>query len=96
MLYLQLPQEGAKNAGERRPIALLPQVYRLWCAACRQDVRAWRARCTGRDEVPVGRGALDDVGFMVQQWVACLPLTSRASVRARLWAKALVHDDLIP
>eukprot|EP00971_Amphidinium_carterae_P027387 539298-Amphidinium_carterae.1 len=55
MLYLQLPKEGARDAGERRPIALLPQVYRLWCALCRHDVRAWRARCTGRGEVPVGR-----------------------------------------
>eukprot|EP00971_Amphidinium_carterae_P235124 4665830-Amphidinium_carterae.2 len=34
MLYLQLPKEGARDAGERRPIALLPQVYRLWCALC--------------------------------------------------------------
>eukprot|EP00971_Amphidinium_carterae_P320180 6364487-Amphidinium_carterae.3 len=25
MLYLQLPKEGAKNAGKKRPIALLPQ-----------------------------------------------------------------------
>eukprot|EP00971_Amphidinium_carterae_P303920 6039280-Amphidinium_carterae.1 len=38
MLYLQLPKEGAKNAGERRPIALLPQLYRLWSACCRADV----------------------------------------------------------
>eukprot|EP00971_Amphidinium_carterae_P295325 5864935-Amphidinium_carterae.4 len=60
MLYLQLPKEGARDAGERRPIALLPQVYRLWCALCRHDVRAWRARCTGRGEVLVGRGALDE------------------------------------
>eukprot|EP00971_Amphidinium_carterae_P053205 1048061-Amphidinium_carterae.1 len=60
MLYLQLPKEGARDAGERRPIALLPQVYRLWCALCRKDVRDWRARCTGRGEVPVGRGALDE------------------------------------
>eukprot|EP00971_Amphidinium_carterae_P331209 6464641-Amphidinium_carterae.1 len=60
MLYLQLPKEGARDAGERRPIALLPQVYRLWCALCRRDVREWRARCTGRGEVPVGRGALDE------------------------------------
>eukprot|EP00971_Amphidinium_carterae_P084695 1676320-Amphidinium_carterae.1 len=30
------------------------------CALCRHDVRAWRARCTGRGEVPVGRGALDE------------------------------------
>eukprot|EP00971_Amphidinium_carterae_P147655 2926586-Amphidinium_carterae.1 len=60
MLYLQLPKEGARDAGERRPIALLPQVYRLWCALCRHDVRAWRARCTGRGELPVGRGALDE------------------------------------
>eukprot|EP00971_Amphidinium_carterae_P152721 3027054-Amphidinium_carterae.4 len=67
MVYLQLPKEGARDAGERRriygerrPIALLPQVYRLWCALCRRDVKQWRARCTGRGEVPVGRGALDE------------------------------------
>eukprot|EP00971_Amphidinium_carterae_P008746 171952-Amphidinium_carterae.1 len=52
MLYLQLPKEGARDAGERRPIALLPQVYRLWCALCRQDVKNWRAQCIARGEVP--------------------------------------------
>eukprot|EP00971_Amphidinium_carterae_P033145 652553-Amphidinium_carterae.1 len=73
MLYLQLPKEGARDAGERRPIALLPQVYRLWCALCRRDVKAWRARCTGRGEVPVGRGALDetfDLAFDTEQITA--------------------------
>eukprot|EP00971_Amphidinium_carterae_P351074 6491897-Amphidinium_carterae.2 len=60
MLYLQLPKEGARDAGERRPIALLPQVYRHWCALRRHDVKAWRAKCTGRGEVPVGRGALNE------------------------------------
>eukprot|EP00971_Amphidinium_carterae_P298508 5931060-Amphidinium_carterae.1 len=60
IMYLQLAKEGARDAGERRPIALLPQVYRLWCALCRHDMHAWRARCTGRGEVPVGRGALDE------------------------------------
>eukprot|EP00971_Amphidinium_carterae_P115980 2297468-Amphidinium_carterae.1 len=48
MLYLQLPKEGAKNAGERRPIALLPQVYKLWSAYVRADVRAWRQLCKDR------------------------------------------------
>eukprot|EP00971_Amphidinium_carterae_P125102 2478732-Amphidinium_carterae.1 len=42
MLYLQLPKDGAREAGQRRPIALLPQVYRLWSAACKQDVKQWR------------------------------------------------------
>eukprot|EP00971_Amphidinium_carterae_P265987 5276304-Amphidinium_carterae.1 len=56
VMYLQRP----RDVGERRPIALLPQVYRLWRALCRHDVREWRARCTGRGEVPVGRGALDE------------------------------------
>eukprot|EP00971_Amphidinium_carterae_P158352 3139194-Amphidinium_carterae.1 len=32
MLYLQLPKEGAKEAGQRRPIALLPMIYRVWAA----------------------------------------------------------------
>eukprot|EP00971_Amphidinium_carterae_P140308 2779849-Amphidinium_carterae.1 len=41
MLYLQLPKEGARDAGERRPIALLPQslagpVYRPRRSASRQ------------------------------------------------------------
>eukprot|EP00971_Amphidinium_carterae_P279337 5545376-Amphidinium_carterae.1 len=45
MLYLQLPKEGAKNAGERRPIALLPQ---------------WRQLCKDRGETPVGQSALDE------------------------------------
>eukprot|EP00971_Amphidinium_carterae_P054381 1071475-Amphidinium_carterae.2 len=33
MLYLQLPKYGVRNAGERRPNALFPQVYRLRSAA---------------------------------------------------------------
>eukprot|EP00971_Amphidinium_carterae_P350261 6491460-Amphidinium_carterae.1 len=62
-------------AGERRPLAIarLPQVYRLWCALCRQDVKAWRARCTGQGEVPVGRGALDktfDLAFDTERTTA--------------------------
>eukprot|EP00971_Amphidinium_carterae_P336341 6472663-Amphidinium_carterae.2 len=60
MLYLQLPKDGTREAGQRRPIALLPQVYRLWSAACKQDVKEWRQRCSGRGEVPVGEGALDE------------------------------------
>eukprot|EP00971_Amphidinium_carterae_P051864 1021081-Amphidinium_carterae.1 len=42
MLYLQLPKDGAREAGQRRPIALLPQVYCLWSAACKHDVKEWR------------------------------------------------------
>eukprot|EP00971_Amphidinium_carterae_P145492 2883076-Amphidinium_carterae.2 len=34
---------------------------RCTCLACRQDARAWRAMCTGRGEVPVGRGALESM-----------------------------------
>eukprot|EP00971_Amphidinium_carterae_P046951 924573-Amphidinium_carterae.1 len=60
MLYLQLPKDGAREAGQRRPIALLPQVYRLWSAACKHDVKEWRQRCRARGEVPVGEGALDE------------------------------------
>eukprot|EP00971_Amphidinium_carterae_P086314 1708178-Amphidinium_carterae.1 len=70
MLYLQLPKEGAKNAGERRPIALLPQVYRLWSACCRADVLEWRQLCKDRGETPVGQGALDetfDLAFLIEQ-----------------------------
>eukprot|EP00971_Amphidinium_carterae_P221075 4389240-Amphidinium_carterae.1 len=47
MLYLQLPKDGAREAGQRRPIALLPQVYRLWSAACKHDIKEWRQRCIG-------------------------------------------------
>eukprot|EP00971_Amphidinium_carterae_P344506 6484941-Amphidinium_carterae.3 len=47
MLYLQLPQDGARDAGQ--PVALLPQVYRLWSAVWIVDL-----------EVPVGAGALDE------------------------------------
>eukprot|EP00971_Amphidinium_carterae_P303204 6024640-Amphidinium_carterae.1 len=60
MLYLQLPKDGAREAGQRRPIARLPQVYRLWSAACKQDVKQWRQMCRARGEVPVGQGALDE------------------------------------
>eukprot|EP00971_Amphidinium_carterae_P204827 4064989-Amphidinium_carterae.2 len=60
MLYLQLPKDGAHDAGQRRPIALLPQVYRLWSAACKQDVQHLRQVCRDRGEVPVGAGALDE------------------------------------
>eukprot|EP00971_Amphidinium_carterae_P247336 4911967-Amphidinium_carterae.2 len=57
MPYLQLPKEGANNAGERRLIALLPQVYRLWSACCRADT-------------PVGQGALDetfDLAYLTEE-----------------------------
>eukprot|EP00971_Amphidinium_carterae_P047761 940545-Amphidinium_carterae.1 len=60
MLYLQLPKDGAREARQRRPIALLPQVYRLWSAACKHDVKEWRRRCRARGEIPVGEGALDE------------------------------------
>eukprot|EP00971_Amphidinium_carterae_P349340 6490968-Amphidinium_carterae.4 len=60
MMYLQLPKERARDAGERRPIAPLLQVYRLRRALCRHDVKQWRARCTSRGEVLVERGALDE------------------------------------
>eukprot|EP00971_Amphidinium_carterae_P011711 230580-Amphidinium_carterae.1 len=62
MLYLQLPsKDEARDAGRRRPIALLPQVYRLWSAACKQDVKQGQT-CRARGEVPVavGEGALDE------------------------------------
>eukprot|EP00971_Amphidinium_carterae_P054663 1076655-Amphidinium_carterae.1 len=60
MLYLQLPKDRVREAGQRRPIALVPQVYRLWSAACKQDVQQWRQVCRDRGEVPVGAGALDE------------------------------------
>eukprot|EP00971_Amphidinium_carterae_P348062 6490301-Amphidinium_carterae.2 len=60
MLYLQLHKEEAKNAGERRPIALLPQVYRLWSACYRADVLKRRQICKDRGETLVGQGALDE------------------------------------
>eukprot|EP00971_Amphidinium_carterae_P339118 6476750-Amphidinium_carterae.1 len=60
VLYLQLPKDGAREAGQRRPIAPLPQVYRLWSAACKKDALQWRQVCRDRGEVPVGAGALDE------------------------------------
>eukprot|EP00971_Amphidinium_carterae_P112001 2218332-Amphidinium_carterae.2 len=60
MLYLQLPKDGAREAGQRRPIALLPQVYRLWSAACEKDVQLWHEVCRDHGEVPVSAGALDE------------------------------------
>eukprot|EP00971_Amphidinium_carterae_P326446 6457234-Amphidinium_carterae.2 len=46
---------------ERRPIVLLPQVYRLWSACCRADsLLAWRQLCKDRVETPVRQGALDE------------------------------------
>eukprot|EP00971_Amphidinium_carterae_P072782 1439274-Amphidinium_carterae.1 len=41
MLYLQLPKEGAKEAGQRRPIALLPMVYRVWAAWQKHRITDW-------------------------------------------------------
>eukprot|EP00971_Amphidinium_carterae_P046112 907736-Amphidinium_carterae.2 len=73
MLYVQLPKEGAKDAGKRHPMALLPQVCLLWCALCRHDVKAWRATCTARGEVLVERGALDetfDLAYETEQTTA--------------------------
>eukprot|EP00971_Amphidinium_carterae_P106331 2106230-Amphidinium_carterae.1 len=59
-LYLQLPKEGAKEAGQRRPIALLPMIYRLWAAWQKHRVTEWRGLCARRGETPVGTGALDE------------------------------------
>eukprot|EP00971_Amphidinium_carterae_P037120 729458-Amphidinium_carterae.1 len=41
ILCLQPSKDGAREAGQRRPIALPPQVYRLWSAACKHDVKEW-------------------------------------------------------
>eukprot|EP00971_Amphidinium_carterae_P017077 337137-Amphidinium_carterae.3 len=60
MLFLQFPKDGAREAGQRRPIALLLQVYCLWSAACKHDVKDWRQRCRATSEVPVSEGALDE------------------------------------
>eukprot|EP00971_Amphidinium_carterae_P317819 6318007-Amphidinium_carterae.1 len=60
LLYLQLPKDGAKEAGQRRPIALLPMIYRIWAAWQKHRVTEWRGLCTSRGETPVGTGALDE------------------------------------
>eukprot|EP00971_Amphidinium_carterae_P061465 1216714-Amphidinium_carterae.2 len=60
LLYLQLPKEGAMEAGQRRPIALLPMIYRLWAAWQKQRIQDWRSLCTSKGETPVGKGALDE------------------------------------
>eukprot|EP00971_Amphidinium_carterae_P121199 2400339-Amphidinium_carterae.1 len=39
MLSLLLPKDGARDAGQQKRIALLPQVYGLWSAACKRDVQ---------------------------------------------------------
>eukprot|EP00971_Amphidinium_carterae_P050241 990069-Amphidinium_carterae.1 len=44
LLYLQLPKEGATQAGQRRPIALLPMVYRVWAAWQKHRINEWRAQ----------------------------------------------------
>eukprot|EP00971_Amphidinium_carterae_P041202 809108-Amphidinium_carterae.1 len=43
MLYLQLPKDGAREAGQGRPIAHLPQVYRLECCVTK-DVQQLRPK----------------------------------------------------
>eukprot|EP00971_Amphidinium_carterae_P093918 1858619-Amphidinium_carterae.2 len=62
MLYLQLPKQGAKDAGERRPIAFLPQTGH-------QGMEGKVCRPQGK----VGRGALDetfDLAFEIEQTTA--------------------------
>eukprot|EP00971_Amphidinium_carterae_P137110 2717150-Amphidinium_carterae.2 len=68
VLYLQLPKEGAKEAGERRPIALLAQVYG-------EPFTGFGVRPAGtmlqlggqgvpaRAEVPVGRVAFAEIAL---------------------------------
>eukprot|EP00971_Amphidinium_carterae_P093065 1842300-Amphidinium_carterae.1 len=60
ILYLQLPKAGARNAGERRPIALLPVIYRVWASCCKPRLLSWRARRNQAGHTTVGRGALDE------------------------------------
>eukprot|EP00971_Amphidinium_carterae_P075750 1496783-Amphidinium_carterae.1 len=50
---------GAEEAGQRRPIALLPTV-RVWAAWQKPRIMDWRERCIFKGETPVGRGALDE------------------------------------
>eukprot|EP00971_Amphidinium_carterae_P000537 10925-Amphidinium_carterae.1 len=59
MLYLRLPKDGAREAGQLTQ-AFLPQVCLLWSAACKKDIQLWRQVCRDRGEVPVRAGALDE------------------------------------
>eukprot|EP00971_Amphidinium_carterae_P106787 2115291-Amphidinium_carterae.1 len=60
ILFLQLPKAGAVGAGERRPIALLPVVYRVWASCCKPRLLRWRACRAQQGFITVGRGALDE------------------------------------
>eukprot|EP00971_Amphidinium_carterae_P302393 6008734-Amphidinium_carterae.1 len=52
--YLQLPKEGATQAGRRRPIALLPMMDQVWAAWQKHRITEWRTQCANRGETPVG------------------------------------------
>eukprot|EP00971_Amphidinium_carterae_P214635 4259568-Amphidinium_carterae.2 len=60
LLLLQLPKAGAVNAGERRPIALMPVIYRIWASSCKPRLLSWRGQRLALGHTPVGRGALDE------------------------------------
>eukprot|EP00971_Amphidinium_carterae_P055364 1091343-Amphidinium_carterae.1 len=60
LLLLQLPKAGAVNAGERRPIALMPVIYRIWASSCKPRLLSWRGQRSALGHTPVGRGALDE------------------------------------
>eukprot|EP00971_Amphidinium_carterae_P091339 1808099-Amphidinium_carterae.1 len=60
LLLLQLPKAGAVHAGERRPIALMPVIYRIWASSCKPRLLSWRGQRLALGHTPVGRGALDE------------------------------------
>eukprot|EP00971_Amphidinium_carterae_P125320 2482704-Amphidinium_carterae.1 len=54
----KLPKEGATKASQRRPISLLPMIYRVWAASRSSGSLTGQALWTQRGETPVGKGAL--------------------------------------
>ena len=67
LLYLQLPKPGATTAGTRRPIALLPMLYRIWAATRKRDLQVWRDKQRGLGHRPVGEGALDTAFLLARE-----------------------------
>ena len=64
---LQLPKPGATTARTRRPIALLPMLYRIWAATRKWDLQVWRDKQRGLGHRPVGEGALDTAFLLARE-----------------------------
>eukprot|EP00971_Amphidinium_carterae_P332197 6466234-Amphidinium_carterae.1 len=76
-----------------RPIALLPQVYRLGSAPCRSDVFTWRQLCKERGETPLGHGALDetfDLAYLTEERTAAAQHHPGFSLTSKCYARAQI------